>query len=194
MCLRPRSFFDLGPRSLRFCHPSTFLNISETTSQISCRTSMGWGEQKWVQTILVTYILSRSSNQPLSFYQFSPKPQAIPQLHSQIGEYVSTPDHQKVYHNSVNCIQEASMNTGTSIFKINKNLHRVLGKFKHFDPKRPLSCKKNVDFCIDLFLQSCALVMKWICSWKMAISKSNVSWNVSKCWILWILTRGPVVL
>ena len=87
---------------------------------IECDLTMAF----WIHTIL-----SKSSNRPLSFYQFSSKPYAIPQicLHSQVGEYVSTLDHQKVYHNSINCIQEAPMNTCTPIFKINKNLHWVVG-------------------------------------------------------------------
>ena len=74
-------------------------------------------------------LLSKNSKRPLSFYHFSLKLYAISQfvLHRQIGEYVSKPHHQKVKHNSVHCIQEAPMNTGTPIFKINKNVHWVVG-------------------------------------------------------------------
>ena len=66
------------------------------------------------------------------------------------------------------------MNTVKPIFKILKTLHRVVGTFKHFDPKRPLSCRKSVHFCINLFLQSFAFVMKWFCSRKLGISKRGV--------------------
>ena len=41
-----------------------------------------------------------------------------------------------------------------------------------FDPKRPLSSRKSAHFCINMFLQSFALVVKWFCSRKLDISKS----------------------
>ena len=49
------------------------------------------------------------------------------------------------------------MKTGTPIFKINKKLE-WWDNFKHLDPKRPLSYRKSVHFCINLFLQAYALV------------------------------------
>ena len=42
-------------------------------------------------------------------------------------ECIGKPYQQKVKHDLVHFIQEAQMNTGNPIFKINKNLHWVVG-------------------------------------------------------------------
>ena len=48
VCLKSRSYFDLGPRSLRFCHGQHFQRSSQKPLgqiQISCRFSLGWGNE-----------------------------------------------------------------------------------------------------------------------------------------------------
>ena len=71
------------------------------------------------------HILSKSANQPFGFYHFPSMLLSISQfsLQPQIVKYVSKPYHLKVKHYFLLCIQEAKMNAGTPIFKINKNLH-----------------------------------------------------------------------
>ena len=72
-----------------------------------------------------SYILDKSSNWPLRFCPFSSKPKSALQLylHLQIGWCVSQIRHKKVLQNSEHCMQDAPMNTGTTIFKIHKIQH-----------------------------------------------------------------------
>ena len=74
-----------------------------------------------------SYIPDKSSNRPLRFCPFSSKPKSALQLylHLQIGWCVSQIRHKKVLQNSEHCMQDAPMNTGTTIFKIHKIQHFV---------------------------------------------------------------------
>ena len=54
------------------------------------------------------------------------------------------------------------MNTVTPIFKILKTA-LTGGVSFNILTKGPLSCRKRVHFCINLFFQSFSRVMKWFC-------------------------------
>lgn len=125
-------------KGLRMWHNlCNFQNFDVSSLQLSCCKC----QMLYAEMFVTAYILAKSSNGPLIFYQFSSKPKAMLLfcLHTQTGGYVTRLKSSKSSTKSRHYIQESSksstkshhyiqdvpMNTDTPTFKIHKILHFV---------------------------------------------------------------------